>query len=55
MPVNVSSSTSYTLRTGEDNLALTGAANINGTGNSLNNADSSNKCPRGVAVSRRLG
>ena len=36
MPVNISSSVSYTLGAAEDNLPLTGTANINGVGNALN-------------------
>lgn len=37
MPVNISSSVSYTLGAAEDNLTLTGTANINGVGNALVN------------------
>ena len=36
-PTTVTSSVSYTLLDGEDNLVLTGVDDINGTGNSLNN------------------
>lgn len=37
MATTISSSTSYTLGANEDNLQLTGTANINGSGNELNN------------------
>ena len=37
MAVTISSSTTYTLQAAEDNLTLTGTANINGFGNSLAN------------------
>lgn len=37
MTTSISASTNYTLGTGEDNLLLTGSADLNGTGNNANN------------------
>ena len=37
MAIIITASTNYTLGTGEDNLLLTGSADLNGTGNNANN------------------
>ena len=37
MAIIITASTNYTLGAGEDNLQLTGSADVNGTGNAGNN------------------